>query len=274
MREITDLHELQQIELDMLREIDKICRRENIRYFLAGGTLLGAVRHKGFIPWDDDIDISMSRDEYERFLRVMKKENHPYYKVLATEFMEGFPETFAKVVDTRTRLVEEIGKDLPDRGVCIDVFPIDGMGDDRKKAMKRLMKIIRIRSRIWEAGLKEDEIKNKELSLKNKIVKETANALIRMIGVRRSYFMLLRYAKKKDFHTSYWIASAVGGAGIERELVEQKCFADVIEMEFEGEKFFAPVGYDRYLSCLYGDYMKLPPKEQQVASHRGKVWWK
>ena len=72
MRDITELEELHQIELDMLKEIDRICRRENIQYYLAGGTLLGAVRHKGFIPWDDDIDIAMARDEYERFLKVMK----------------------------------------------------------------------------------------------------------------------------------------------------------------------------------------------------------
>ena len=132
MRDITELEELHQIELDMLKEIDRICRRENIQYYLAGGTLLGAVRHKGFIPWDDDIDIAMARDEYERFLKVMKKERHPYLKIFAMEFDKEYQYTFAKVVDTRTRLIEEIGKDLPDMGVFIDIFPIDGLGNDRK----------------------------------------------------------------------------------------------------------------------------------------------
>ena len=136
------------------------------------------------------------------------------------------------------------------------------------------MKIIRLRSRIIEAALKEDEIKNKELNLKNKIIKETANFIIRLIGVRRCYFMLMRYVKKEDFRTSYWIASAVGGAGIERELVERKCFDDLIELEFEGSKFLAPAGYDRYLKNLYGDYMKLPPESERVTPHRGRIWWK
>ena len=80
MRDITELEELHQIETDILTAIDEICRKENIRYYLAGGTLLGAVRHKGFIPWDDDIDIAMPRDDYERFLKVMRKGAHPYYK--------------------------------------------------------------------------------------------------------------------------------------------------------------------------------------------------
>ncbi len=274
MRDITELEELHQIELDMLKEIDRICRRENIQYYLAGGTLLGAVRHKGFIPWDDDIDIAMARDEYERFLKVMKKERHPYLKIFAMEFDKEYQYTFAKVVDTRTRLIEEIGKDLPDMGVFIDIFPIDGMGNDRKKAMRRMMKIIRLRSRIIEAALKEDEIKNKELNLKNKIIKETANFIIKLLGIRRCYFMLLRYVKKMDFRTSYWIASAVGGAGIERELVERKCFDELIEMEFEGSMFYAPAGYDRYLKNLYGDYMKLPPESERTTPHRGRIWWK
>ena len=136
MRDITELEELHQIETDILTAIDEICRKENIRYYLAGGTLLGAVRHKGFIPWDDDIDIAMPRDDYERFLKVMRKGAHPYYKILALEYKEDYPYTFAKVVDTRTRLQEEIGKDLPEMGVFIDIFPLDGMGDDRDKAMQ------------------------------------------------------------------------------------------------------------------------------------------
>ncbi len=274
MRDITELEELHQIETDILTAIDEICRKENIRYYLAGGTLLGAVRHKGFIPWDDDIDIAMPRDDYERFLKVMRKGAHPYYKILALEYKEDYPYTFAKVVDTRTRLQEEIGKDLPEMGVFIDIFPLDGMGDDRDKAMSRMMKIIRFRSRIEEATLKADEIKNKEKNPINKIIKETANALIRLVGIRRSYAYMIQYAKKKDFYQSYWIASAVGGAGIERELVEREHFDDVIEMEFEGRMFYAPKGYDVYLKNLYGDYMQLPPEEQRVASHRGKIWWK
>ena len=140
--------------------------------------------------------------------------------------------------------------------------------------MSRMMKIIRFRSRIEEATLKADEIKNKEKNPINKIIKETANALIRLVGIRRSYAYMIQYAKKKDFYQSYWIASAVGGAGIERELVEREHFDDVIEMEFEGKMFYAPKGYDVYLKNLYGDYMQLPPEEQRVASHRGKIWWK
>lgn len=274
MRTITELKEIHQIETDILKEVDRICRKENIRYYLAGGTLLGAVRHKGFIPWDDDVDIAMPREDYERFLKVMKNGAHEYYKILALEYRKDYPYTFAKVVDTRTGFQEEIGKEISDLGIFIDVFPLDGMGNERNAAMRRMMKIIRLRSRIIEASLKEDEIKNKETSFKNKVLKGTANCLIKLIGIRRSYGYLVEYVKKKDFNRSYWIASAVGGAGIEKELIERKYFDDVVEMEFEGNLFFAPAGYDVYLKNLYGDYMKLPPKEQRIAPHRGKIWWK
>ena len=274
MREITELKELQKIELEMLQEIDKICRHYHIRYYLAGGTLLGAVRHQGFIPWDDDIDIAMPREDYEQFIKIMSNKKHPIYKLLAIECTKGYPYTFAKVVDTRTRLVEEIGKDLHQMGVFIDIFPIDGMGNQKEKAMQRLMKIIRLRSRIWEAALKKDEIKNKERNLKNQMIKSAANGLIKIIGIKRCYHYMMKYVKQETFQDSKWIASAVGGAGIERELIERKYFDNMIEMEFEGKRFYAPEGYEKYLTNLYGDYMQMPPKEKRVASHRGKIWWK
>lgn len=274
MREITELKELQRIELEILKEIDKICRCHHIRYYLAGGTLLGAVRHQGFIPWDDDIDIAMPREDYEQFIKIMSYKKHPTYKLLDIECTKGYPYTFAKVVDTRTRLVEEIGKDIQDMGIFIDIFPIDGMGMQKEKAMQRLMKIIRLRSRIWEAALKKDEIKNKESNLKNQVVKAVANRLIKIIGIKRCYHYMMKYVKQETFQDSKWIASAVGGAGIERELIERKYFDNVIEMEFEGKKFYAPEGYKKYLTNLYGDYMKMPSEECRVASHRGRIWWK
>lgn len=275
MKEITDLRELQLIELDIMKEIDRICRKENIKYYLAGGTLLGAVRHKGFIPWDDDIDISMPRDDYDRFLKIMhNQQKGSIYKILSFEYTEGYPYPFAKVVDTRTRLVEEVGKDIPDMGVFVDVFPIDGMGDRKNHALKRLMKIIRIRSRIWEATLRPEEIKNRESSIKNKIIKNMANQIIKIIGVKRCYDHLIRYVKKVRFSEAKWIASAVGGANIEKELIEKKYFDNIIEMEFEGYAFYSPQGYKKYLTNLYDDYMELPPKDKQVASHRGRIWWK
>ena len=88
------------------------------------------------------------------------------------------------------------------------------------------------------------------------------------------YDYMMKYVKQETFQDSKWIASAVGGAGIERELIERKYFDNMIEMEFEGKRFYAPEGYEKYLTNLYGDYMQMPPKEKRVASHRGKIWWK
>ncbi len=274
MKKITELEELQKIELEILITIDNLCKEYNIKYYLAGGTLLGAVRHKGFIPWDDDIDIAMPRNDYEKFIELMKEKQKGRYRLLSMETTKGYPYPFAKMVDTKTRLVEEIGKDIEEMGVFVDIFPIDGMGNEKQEAMKRLMKIIRLRSRIWEASLKKNEIKNKESRLINRIVKACFTIGIRIFGIRRSYNYMMNFVKQKDFESSEWIASAVGGAGIERELIKREYFENTIEMEFEGKVFRAPVGYEKYLSNLYGNYMKLPPMEQRVASHKGEIWWK
>lgn len=129
MKKEIKVEELKQIQLDILKFVDKFCKENNLKYFLAYGTLLGAVRHKGYIPWDDDIDIIMFREDYEKFVTTFKDVN---YKVFATEVNSKYPYPFAKVGDTRTYYMEEI-KDVIDTGVNIDVFPLDYLPENRIK---------------------------------------------------------------------------------------------------------------------------------------------
>ncbi|MFR2995535.1 glycosyltransferase [Sellimonas intestinalis] len=116
-------------------------------------------------------------------------------------------------------------------------------------------------------------MKNKERNLKNQMIKSAANGLIKIIGIKRCYHYMMKYVKQETFQDSKWIASAVGGAGIERELIERKYFDNMIEMEFEGKRFYAPEGYEKYLTNLYGDYMQMPPKEKKsgVAQRKNMV---
>lgn len=134
MKKNIEVEELKRIQTDILNFVDGFCKKNGLRYWLAYGTLLGAVRHKGYIPWDDDIDILMFREDYEKFVTTFKDER---YKVFATEVNAKYPYPFAKVGDTATYFEEEI-KDAIDTGVNIDVFPLDYIPEDRvKSATKR-----------------------------------------------------------------------------------------------------------------------------------------
>ena len=146
MRKITDIHELRQIQIGILDEVHQYCEAHGLRYFLSSGTLIGAVRHKGYIPWDDDIDVYMPRKDYERFLREFK--GNEQYKLLNPAKEPHYYYTFAKVIDLRTRMVEDetVGFEI---GVYMDIFPVDYVPDDMKerehvfKSKKLLYKIRR-----------------------------------------------------------------------------------------------------------------------------------
>ena len=139
MQEIKTVEELQKIELEILKYIDKVCKENNLTYFLAYGTLIGAIRHKGFIPWDDDVDIQMPRDDYNKLCDILKEENGRY-KLLDHKEGLGYIYPFAKVIDSNTRLIETGLTETVNMGVYIDIFPIDGTPNDFKKRKKYLKK--------------------------------------------------------------------------------------------------------------------------------------
>ena len=139
MREICNLSEIKKIELDILRAFRSFCEKNSLRYFLAYGTLLGAVRHGGFIPWDDDIDVAMPRTDYERFLKEFRDERYEVYDLSK----KGYFYPFAKLCDTTTVLIEEMSV-KNSIGVYIDIFPMDGIADNdqsQHSKAKRLMKL-------------------------------------------------------------------------------------------------------------------------------------
>ena len=131
MQEITEIAELKEIQLGILREIDKLCKAYHLKYFMSDGTLLGAVRHKGYIPWDDDLDIWMPRKDYEKLEQIMNQEDS-CYKVVNHKNTKGYIYAFGKAVDTRTILKENIEVNCP-MGIYVDIFPYDGQKKKKKE---------------------------------------------------------------------------------------------------------------------------------------------
>ena len=270
MREITDIKEIQSIALGVLKYIDKICKENSIPYSLAGGTALGAIRHKGFIPWDDDIDIIMTRPNYEKFLKIMDNTKSDKYKCL--HYGKDFPNyfyRFAKVCDLSTSLKEGEYIQNPDLGVFVDVFPSDGV--DEKNIEKIYKKLSYYSSMIGVASLKK-YTKSKKGVFRS-VLKFFAFFYAKIFGWEywlKKYEKLLSKYKFEDYEKTLVYC---GGYGT-KEIFDKSIYDELIEVEFEKCKFPVVKNYDLYLKSLYGNYMQLPPKEKQITHHEFKIYKK
>lgn len=257
MKQIKELKEIQTIELDILKFIDRVCRANNLTYYLAYGTLIGAVRHKGFIPWDDDIDIIMPRKDYEKIIKIMGK-GIGNYGMVCVETNKNYNYPWGKVYDKRTSL-KEIGKfQIVEYGLWVDIFPIDGLGETKEEALKMTEKIKVNKYRIWTMHV-----------FAKKGIK---GRLMNLIGRKSFNRLMLHDCKKNNFYTSKWVGCVIGDD--EKAIIEGKHYQEKCELEFEGYKFYAPKEYDKILTMWYGDYMTLPPVEERVVAHDTEIYWK
>ncbi len=265
MKEIK-IDELKQIQLEMLMDIHTFCKSHGIKYSLAFGSLLGAVRHHGFIPWDDDVDIMLQRDEYERFIHSYGNE---MYRIVDMSNNLHYCQPFAKVENTRT-IMDEYAKGIGDYGVFIDVFPVDNVPNNISER-----KIYYRKKSFWNVlhNLKMIKISNKRKLYKN-IVLAISHFIFYPIPIkyitRKMSVMSTQY---KCIKTKYVGIFAPADSRM-NEVISASCFDEYIEMDFEGIKVMVIKGYDEYLTAAYGNYMKLPPIEKQVSHHVFKAWWK
>lgn len=268
MRKI-GLEERKKIQLDMMCMIDKYCRNNNINYTLYYGTLIGAIRHKGYIPWDDDIDIAMPRPDYMKFISGFNQYNK-YYYVIAPEINLDFPPTYANVCDKRTILFEGGGKYRGiEMGIKIDVFPIDGIPNDENEYNL-------FRNRISELS---DVIVVKKYNLPNIIhVRSFLYSLWRKLrysylSFRETQKSIINILKQYPYEEST-IVDNVAYPVYRRERAPRKIFEEYIDVDFEGMKFRSVKEYDALLRQIYGDYMQLPPEEQRTQHHDVDCYWK
>ena len=259
MRKIEDIHELRQIQIGILDSVHHFCEAHGLRYFLSSGTLIGAVRHKGYIPWDDDIDIYMPRRDYEQFLKAFC-DDAGIYKAIDPQQDNHYYYTFAKVIDQRTLMVEDETEGY-EIGVFMDIFPVDYVTDDLQererifKEKKLLYKIRRCKisnSNPLQSKLAYFVYKHWPLSVKQ--IERRIRKLIVLDEPTRTVCNMTEAGPKiKGCFPAEDIASSV-------------------DIEFEGKLYKTMVGYKDYLERTYGDYMTLPPVEQRVTHHFEAYW--
>lgn len=264
------LDEIKKIEVEILEYVKKVCEKNNLRYFLAGGTLLGSIRHKGFIPWDDDIDIIMPRPDYMKFLKLL--ENNEKYNILTPYNEKNYYYFFTKLADKRTLLIENNHFDKLDKlGVCIDIFPVDGLPEDYDEQKKYIKKL-------FNEYKKYQNSKFNWYCLSNNKIKKYAKMILKF-----PYFLycksvnrkkrILNLMEKYDYEKSKYIAYLLS-AYKEKEIVKKSIYDKSINVQFEGNTYPVAIGYIEYLTNMYGDYMKLPKAEKRVSHHNYEAYWR
>jgi len=261
------LRDLQCCELEMLKSFIQVCERLELRYYIVGGTLLGAVRHKGFIPWDDDIDIAMPREDYERFVKHGQAYLPEYYFLQDQHTDPEWPANFAKIRDSRTTFIEtSVKKQKINHGAFIDIFPLDYYPT---KPVSRML--FKVRNRIMVkriSAIFTPVQEDKGFIRAARDLSFSAVARVMYPTVKRAL-----EAREKLFAKcprSGLLANHCGAWGA-KEIMPAEWFGDGAKLEFEGITVKVPTGYERYLTHVYGDYMQLPPEEKRITHHFTEV---
>ena len=256
------MNQVQSKLLNMLLWYHEFCLKHQLTYFAIGGTLLGAVRHQGYIPWDDDIDIGMPRTEYNRFIELMRQSKNDIYMLEIPGEHKDFVYSFCKLYDTTTTLIEHT-RYKTKRGIYLDIFPLDGIGNTLEESKKNFQRINYLNNLI--------STKTCAISPHRSFLKNTTIVLSRCIP---NFILNWRKIVKKvndlccsrQYEDCDYVGNLLGNWR-ERELVRKEWLGIPVLKQFENIQIFCPENAHAYLTNIYGDYMVLPPQEKRQSHH-------
>lgn len=256
----TMLRRVQMIQLDILKTVDSICRNNNITYYMIGGTLLGAVRHKGFIPWDDDLDIGMMRNDYDRFTELCKTEL-PNDLFLQNTLNDGLWMFITKIRKNGTIFEDDISiKSKCHSGIYIDIFPLDNLPKDNSIWQEISFMAIRFLSAI--AAYKNGKRDFKSLTIK------TLCRVMKLLPFSFLNGAAKYFATRYNYRQTGYVTSFMSNYGYKKQRMSRdEVYSDGVCLQFEDSWFIAPTYWKAYLEQLYGDYMTLPPVEKRGDRH-------
>ncbi len=260
--QIQEIKPLQKAELKLLVEADRICKELGIKYYLIGGTLLGAVRHGGFIPWDVDIDIAMVRDEYEKFCNYCIEKNSDvfFYEDYTTE--KNHPERHAIFKLKNTTVQYKLNKNEPLKkqcyGIYLDIFPLDFAPDEEKK-QKAQQNAIKFYSMLLEAKACRDYGGGKL----RYAVKKVLSVLLKPVSISALQKKVDKKMQQYNNGPCNYIVSMASHYSYQKQLMPFEVYGNPQKIMFEGIEFYAPEKTDEYLKRIYKDYMKLPPEDER-----------
>lgn len=273
VREAMDNSTLQKVQGELLiiaKEIRRVCDENGINYFLCGGTLIGAVRHKGFIPWDDDLDMGMLREDFDRFCKIAPEKLSKDFFLQTWDTDKEYGHAYAKVRMNGTKYREMADStNKKHQGFYVDILPYDNIPEDKdelavmsgKIMTLRYLMIMKNRMTVWKVHTTFKKRFRMYLSYLPKRIKAAFISRDKLIADFNSAMRQYNGTKTPC------VCQESGGATFGKYPIKREFLESFTDLEFEGEAFKCPAEYDRFLRDIYGDYMQLPPEEERVCRH-------
>jgi lipopolysaccharide cholinephosphotransferase len=261
---VKNIKELQNLDLKIVINFKEICDKYDLKYYIIGGTLLGAIRHKGFIPWDDDIDLAMPRVDYEKFLELAEEELNPSYKINNFKTNPKYQYYITRIIDENNPIIEKrIGNDTKNAFVSIDIFPIDGAPNSRLLRKIYYTKVMYHRA-LMSLCYRDSIDKERKRSRGEKMILSILEKIPfeKLLNPNKQKKIIDSILKKQKISNSNNIGTIMG-AYRTREIVPKFYFGEGKNYQFQDIYLNGPEFYDEYLTHMYGDYMVLPPKKER-----------
>ena len=266
MSQKNDNEKVQLLTLELLKVYIQICEKYHLRYYFTGGALIGVLRHHGFIPWDDDIDVGMPRKDYEKFLRIMQKHPIKGYGICNRYTNPDWHFAMSQFVDLKSEIMIHLAEQPRKANIWIDVFPLDGLPSNKIHRWFRVKNILFHRYLVQIAFIDTQVDANRNRPLPEKVILSLCKAIPfgKLINTDKVISHMEKILSSSDFYKSKYAGNMLGRYR-EREVVPQKYFGTPVIGSFEGIDVKIPEMSHELQTSLYGDYMKLPPVESRVA---------